>query len=105
MVQSPSQNLYLVHCGYYDSEVSEGIFEFHVNLMVAATSVEDARAKAKERPEYRSKRMHIDGLQEICAVDGFVVRLEEDASLNGETRIVSHKHRDLASTKPATPII
>ena len=61
-------NLYLVHCGYYDNEISSGIYEFHVNFMVAAMSFEDARAKAKEIPEFRAKKMHVDGLQEIAAV-------------------------------------
>lgn len=32
--------LYLVHCGFYDEEVSEGIYEFHVNLPVIAESLD-----------------------------------------------------------------
>ena len=95
--------LYLVHCGYYDNEVSEGIFEFHVNLMVAAETFEDARLRAKARPEFQARRMHIDGIQEIQAVDGCWVKLENDLELKSETRIVSIKHRDLAS-KPATKV-
>ncbi|HEY8272710.1 MAG TPA: hypothetical protein VIG33_17580 [Pseudobdellovibrionaceae bacterium] len=50
--------------------------------------------------QFQSKRMHIDGLQEIQAVDGFKVFLEHDASLNAQTHIINFKHRDLAP-KPA----
>lgn len=92
--------LYLVHCGFYDPELQDGIYESHVNLLLAATSFEDARAKAKLQPDFQKKRMHVDGLQEIQAVSGFRVKLEEDASIAGQTLIQSNRHRDLAP-KPA----
>lgn len=91
--------LYLVHCGFYDTEICDGLYESHVNFFVSAESFEDARAKAKLLPEFQSKRMHVDGLQEIQAVGGFKV-LEHDASLNSQTQIINFKHRDLAP-KPA----
>ncbi len=94
--------LYLVHCGFYDLEVCDGIYESHVNLLVAAESFEDARSRAKENPVFNSKRMHVDGLQEIEAIDGYRVSLMADASLNGSSRVLSSRHRDLA-TKPAVP--
>jgi hypothetical protein len=88
--------LYLVHCGFYDSEVCDGLYESHVNFFVAAESFEEARAKAKLIPEFQSKRMHVDGLQEIQAVNGFRIHLEQDAGLENQTRILNFKHRDLA---------
>jgi hypothetical protein len=93
--------LYLVHCGFYDNEIGDGIYESHVNFFVSAESFEAARAQAKELPEYKVKRMHVDGLQEIQAVDGHRVTLVRDESMNGETVLVNHKHRDLAP-KPKT---
>jgi uncharacterized protein len=92
--------LYLVHCGFYDTELCEGIYESHVNFFVAAEGFEDARMRAKLLPEFKSKRMHVDGLQEISAVSGYNIVLSEDANLRGQTVIVSNKHRDLAP-KPA----
>ncbi|MDZ4660438.1 MAG: hypothetical protein SGJ18_02345 [Pseudomonadota bacterium] len=92
--------LYLVHCGYYDNEVGDGIYESHMNYFVCAESFGDARLKAKQIPEFHAKRMHVDGLQEIHAVDGFRLRLENDASLNKQTHITNFNHRDLAP-KPA----
>ncbi len=89
-------NLYLIHCGFYDSELCDGIYESHVNFFVAADSFEAARARAKEIPEVRAKRMHVDGIQLLEAVSGYRVALEEDAALAGATRVVSNKHRDLA---------
>lgn len=92
--------LYLVHCGFYDADLCDGLYESHVNFFVAADSFEDARARAKQIPEFQRKRMHVDGLQEITAVAGNRVSLSPDESLRGETVIVNHKHRDLAP-KPA----
>ena len=92
--------LYLVHCGFYDPELQDGIYESHVNFPVAAASFEDARAKAKLHPDFQKKRMHVDGLQEIQAVSGFRVKLEKDASLADQPLIQSNRHRDLAP-KPA----
>ena len=96
--------LYLIHCGFYDSELCEGIYESHVNFFVAAESFEDARVKAKQLSEFKLKRMHVDGLQEIAAVSGFNIALSENANLQGQTVIVSNKHRDLAPKPAVTEI-
>ena len=45
--------VYLVHCGFYDPELCEGLYEGHVNFFVAAESFDDARAKAKLIPEFK----------------------------------------------------
>ena len=90
-----------MHCGFYDSEICDGLYESHVNFFVSAESFEDARAKAKLIPEFQAKRMHVDGLQEIHAVSGFKVKLEHDENLNNKTEIINFKHRDLAP-KPQT---
>lgn len=88
--------LYLVHCGFYDTDICDGVYESHVNFFVAAESFENARAKAKLLPEVQKKRMHVDGLQEIIAVNGYKVILTEDAATEGRTILLNHKHRDLA---------
>jgi len=85
--------LYLVHCGFYDRESSDGLYESHVNFFVAAGSFEEARAKAKELPEFKRRSMHVDGLQEIQAVGGCVVRLEADSRLEGKTVLLTYRPR------------
>ena len=94
-------NLYLVHCGFYDAQIGDGIYESHVNFMVGAESFEAARARAKELPEFREKRMHVDGLQQITAVNGLRIVLEPDATLEGRSVLVNQKHRDLAARPQA----
>ncbi len=84
-------------------ELSDGIYESHVNFFVVAKDFEDARARIKENPEFKSKRMHVDGLQQLDAVDGYRLRLESDESLAGKSAIISSRHRDLAPKKPASP--
>lgn len=88
--------LYLIHCGFYDSAVCEGLYESHVNFFVSAESFDDARAKAKLIPEFKDKKMHVDGLQEVSVVDGFRIQLERDEAMTDKTVIISHRHRDLA---------
>lgn len=93
--------LFLVHCGFYDPEVGEGLYEGHVNFFVAAADFAGARARAKELPAFQAKRMHVDGIQRVVAVDGFRVALEADAQYKGRTELENNKHRELAPTKPA----
>ncbi len=88
--------LFLVHCGFYDADLCDGLYESHVNFFVAAESFEDARLKAKLLPDFKNKRMHVDGLQEIQAVEGLRVELKQEPNLKGATIVVNHKHRDLA---------
>lgn len=95
-----NQKLYLVHCGFYDLEVLDGVYESHVNFLVPAISFEEARAKVKLEPDFQKKKMHVDGLQEIEAVRGFRISLQEDPRLEGKSLITSNRHRDLAP-KPA----
>jgi hypothetical protein len=78
--------LFLVHCGYYDQGAFEGVFEAHADLFVVAEDFVAAKARAKEHPEFKRRKMHVDGMLRVEAVDGYRVRLEEDASLGGETR-------------------
>jgi len=92
--------LFLVHCGFYDLDLCDGIYESHVNFFVAGHDFEDAKVKVKVLPEFKKKRMHVDGVQEVIAVQGYRMSLQEDKSLNGETILVSSRHRDLATPKP-----
>ncbi len=93
--------LFVVHCGFYDLEVLDGVYESHVNFVVAAESFEDARVRVKQEPEFQRKRMHVDGLQHVEAVRGWKVSLTEESQLEGKSVITSHRHRDLAPSKPA----
>ncbi len=89
-------NLYLVHCGFYDASVCDGLYESHVNFFVVAANFEDARMRAKAIPEFQNKKMHVDGLQEIRMVDGYNIQLEPDVMKTNQTEIVNFKHRDFA---------
>lgn len=92
--------LYLVHCGYYDPEISEGVYEFHTNFFVVANSALDAKNKAKALQQYQDRRMHVDGVQEIEIVDGYRINLTSEQALAGKTVVNSYKHNQL-SVNPA----
>ena len=70
--------LFLVHAGFYDENVSGGFYESHTNYFVVAEDVKDAKSKAKEIPEYKEKKMHIDGIKELDAVNGYKIVLEKN---------------------------
>jgi hypothetical protein len=89
-------NLYLVHCGFYDCDIAEGIFESHVNIFTVACSFEEARSNAKRHQIFRSKRMHVDGIQQIVAVQGWTVALQQSSPSNEDTLLISNTHRELA---------
>lgn len=87
-------NLFLIHCGFYDEEISDGIYEFHVNIPVVAEDVESAKKKVRTIPHFMSKKMHIDGVQEIRSVDGHTITLAKN-SISDEGGITNIRHRDL----------
>ncbi len=67
----------MVHVGFYDPSIGDGLYESHMNFFVAAADVKEAKTKTLEIPEYKNKKMHIDGIKEISNVDGYKVVLEK----------------------------
>ncbi len=92
--------LFLVHCGFYDEKIGDGLYESHMNFFVAANDFVEARAQVKKIPEFQKNKMHVDGMQVIEAVTGFKIELNYDPSLNDQSIIPIHKHREFAA-KPA----
>jgi hypothetical protein len=68
----------MVHVGYYDPSIGEGIYEHHVNFFIAAESPKKVKEKVLELKEFQDKRMHIDGIKELSYVDGYKVSLSEE---------------------------
>ncbi|MGZ3773060.1 MAG: DUF1543 domain-containing protein [Pseudobdellovibrionaceae bacterium] len=91
--------LYLAHCGFYDDAISDGLYEGHTNFFVVAKNIQEAKAQVKKLAEFQSKKMHVDSTQEIHSVNGFNVVMQYDATLNGTTKIINCKNRDLAPIK------
>lgn len=86
--------LYLIHCGFYDEEISDGIYEFHVNIPVIAGDVDEAKQKVRLVPQFVTKKMHIDGIQELESVDGYIISFVKKEN-DEETSIQYIRHRDL----------
>jgi Domain of Unknown Function (DUF1543) len=87
--------LYLIHLGYYD-DLTQGVYECHTNTFVVADSFEAAKLKAKALPMVIEKKMHVDGMQRIDAVEGYVIDLRLVPELEGKTTLMSNKFRELA---------
>ena len=87
--------LFLEHCGFYDMQLCEGIYESHVNLLVAAENFEQAKIRVRENPEFQKRKMHVDGIQQIALVNGYEVNLLRHPSQHSDTVLISHRHRDL----------
>jgi hypothetical protein len=85
-------NLYIIHCGFYDEEISEGIYEFHVNFPVVAESVETAKLQIRKNQMFTKKKMHIDGIRELKTVGSYQVQLSPTVE---KENIISYQHRDL----------
>jgi hypothetical protein len=66
--------LFLIHVGYYDSEV--GMYELHSQFLVAAATAAEAKASTMAKEVFKAKKMHIDGIQEINQVDGYAIDLQ-----------------------------
>ena len=86
-------SLYFIHCGFYDEEISSGIYEFHVSIPVVAANIEEAKRLVRGEPSFIRKKMHIDGIQEIKIVSGFHINLTQKND-SQHSRIKNHLHRD-----------
>lgn len=91
--------LYQIHCGFYDEEVSDGIYEFHVNIPIVAESIDEAKRKVRTVPSFVRKKMHIDGIQEIRSVDGYEVSLIKSDAIERD-EINNIRHRDIKGRGP-----
>ena len=74
--------LYMVHVGFYDTEVGEGIYESHMNFFIAASNAKSAKKKTFNLEQFKNKKMHIDGIKEISDVEGYKVILEKNSHKN-----------------------
>ena len=83
--------LFIVHAGYYDSEI--GIYELHTNFLVAAANVSDVKKAIEEKEIFRKKNMHIDAVQEIEVVDGYRVMLVADQA--GATKLNNYDYTQM----------
>ena len=81
--------LFLIHVGFYDPEVIEGLYEQHSNYFVVAKDIKEAKKKTRQNPIYKRKKMHIDGIQELNVVDGFRITLVSEKTEN-DTVIYSY---------------
>ncbi len=74
--------LFMVHVGFYDDEVGEGIYESHINIFVAAGNPKSAKQKIMSMDKFRDKKMHIDGIKEINNIDDYEVHLIKNPKQN-----------------------
>ena len=91
------KKLFLVHLGYYDPELSNGVYESHINLFFVGTSFEDVREKVKLDDLVQKHKMHIDGVQLIEKVNGH--RIIIDKKEGNESEIQNHNFRELSKNK------
>jgi len=83
--------LFIVHAGYYDSEI--GIYELHTNFFVAAHDINWVKKEMSQKEIFRRKNMHIDAIQEIECVDGYRVLLTKDQ--HADTKLTSYDYTQI----------
>jgi hypothetical protein len=88
-------HLFLVHCGYYERNVGNGIYESHTNFFVVAEDWKEAKTKIKQNLNFMEKHMHVDGVQKIEVVEGFKVHLTKEPKLENQTQIESLGYEDI----------
>ena len=85
----------MVHVGFYDAEVGEGIYESHINFFIAASNAKSAKKKAFNMEQFKAKKMHIDGIKEISDVEGYKVVLEKSSTKNQSKVYSYHESKKL----------
>ena len=69
--------LFMIHVGFYDPEISDGVCEFHTNYFIVAEDAKAAKSKVMAESVFQNKKMHIDGIRELTIVDGYRIGLEK----------------------------
>ena len=49
----------MVHVGFYDAEVGEGIYESHMNFFIAASNAKSAKKKTFNLEQFKNKEIDI----------------------------------------------
>ena len=88
--------LYLIHVGFYDSELMDGLYEQRGNFFVVAKNVKEAKTRAKMNQVFQNKNMHIDGMQELNLVDGYRVNLVKET---GTKETVNYSYDEVKKLK------
>tara|TARA_B110001454_G_C12513004_1_gene347631 strand:- start:61 stop:333 length:273 start_codon:yes stop_codon:yes gene_type:complete len=88
--------LYLIHVGFYDPELMDGLYEQHGNFFVVAKNVKEAKYRAKRIQMFQNKNMHIDGIQELNFVDGYRVNLVKET---GTKETVNYSYDEVKKLK------
>ena len=89
--------LYLIHTGYYDNNVGNGLYEQHTNILIVAENVFKAKETVKKKKEYIEKKMHIDGIKEIENIGGYNVKLEKT---DEREKVKTFNHYQIRFLKP-----
>ena len=50
--------LFMVHVGFYDRSIGEGLYETHVNYFIAAENAKEAKTKAHSLERYNFSKDH-----------------------------------------------
>ena len=88
--------LYLIHAGFYDPNIMDGLYEQHTNYFVVAANIREAKQKAKKNTVFNKKKMHIDGIKQLNIVDGYRIKLEAE---NGDNDAVIYSYDDIKKVK------
>ena len=62
--------------------VSNGLNVGCYNYFVVAKNLKDSIKKARQNSAFKKNKMHIDGIQELNAVDGYQIKLVKDNLIN-----------------------
>ena len=81
--------LFIIHVGYYDHEV--GMYELHSQFLIVAPDAKIAKTIAMEKPAFKNKKMHIDGIQEINQIDDYTLTLVPSSQSFSENKIYTHR--------------
>ena len=81
--------LFMVHVGFYDPAIGDGIYETHLNYFIAASNAKEAKRKTLDLEQFKEKSMHIDGIKEISNVQGYDVILKESNN-SDEGKVISY---------------
>lgn len=90
----------MIHTGFID-DIHDGVYEYHSNFLIVANTPAEAKGKVNKNTDFIKRKMHIDSIQQINMIDGYIIQLIKafEDNINNKNEIIKHTGQELRNLR------